>query len=125
MRRSPAVTRRSQMSRNDPLTDCVEDQFRNAVEVEFLQDVSPMSFHRGQADIEEARDFLVGSAFGNQLQNFALAVREQLVAVFETAPPELADVVLLQHRADLAGKESASLRDRSNSLDHFPTHGVL
>jgi hypothetical protein len=47
------------------------------VNIDLLQDMAAMRFDGGEADIQQVYDFLVGAAFGDHLQNLALAIREE------------------------------------------------
>ncbi len=67
------------------------------MQAELLQNVSAVCFNCGDTDIEDVRHFLVGTAFGNQLQNFALAFGQQFIAVFESALAQIANIILLQN----------------------------
>jgi len=44
---------------NQPLSDCVKNDFRRIVEVEFLHEVGSMGLYRGQPEIQQRRDLLV------------------------------------------------------------------
>src|SRR4051812_36656615 len=79
----------------------------------------------GDADVDQAGDLLVGAAFGDELEDFALAVGEEVVAVVEAAALELADVVLLEDFAHLAGQERSSLGDGADGLDNVGAERVL
>jgi len=61
-------------SAHNPLPYGVKHQFRNAVDVQLLQDVAPMRLNGVQAEVEHIRHFLVAPAFADQLQNLPLAV---------------------------------------------------
>ena len=62
-------------SANDAATDGVEDDFRGAMYVKFLEDARAMCFHRTRADEEERSDVLVRLPFRNQLKHLTLAIR--------------------------------------------------
>ena len=49
---------------NDAFPYCVENQFRPAVEVQFLHNMSAMCLHGVQAQIEEGRDLFIDPALG-------------------------------------------------------------
>lgn len=55
------------------VADGVVDQFGEGVEVEFEHDIGAMGFGRVDADAEKIGDFLVGLAFGEELEDFAFA----------------------------------------------------
>ena len=61
---------------DDVIADGVHDQFGEGVEVEFEHDVGAVGFGGVDADVEEVGDFLVAFAFGEELEDFALARRE-------------------------------------------------
>jgi hypothetical protein len=58
---------------DDVVADGVVDQFRKGVQVELEHDVGAMSFGGVDADAKNGGDFLVGLAFGEELQDFPLA----------------------------------------------------
>jgi hypothetical protein len=60
--------------RNDAVSDGVEYQFRRVVQIEFLQNVGSMRFHRSRTHAQEFSDFLVAVTFGNQLEDLPLAL---------------------------------------------------
>jgi hypothetical protein len=62
------------LSRGDASADGKQNEFRYAVQIEFLQDVSAVRFHGAEADIQKTGSFFVRAAFGNDLQHFALAI---------------------------------------------------
>ncbi len=64
-------------------------------------------------------DFLVALAFGDELQNFALARGEQFVAVFDFAILQLADVILDQHAADGGAEERLAGMHRADGGDEI------
>ena len=54
-------------SGDDTLAHCIKNEFRNAVDIELLQDMATMSFNGCHADIQQICDFLVGAPLGNHL----------------------------------------------------------
>ena len=52
-----------------------------------------MRLHRIRAEIQEAGNFLVGFAFGQELKNFLLACREQIVGILQSALLHVAHIV--------------------------------
>jgi len=58
---------------DDVVADGVEDELGEGVEIEFEHDVGAVGFGGVDADVEEIGDFLVGLAFGEELEDFAFA----------------------------------------------------
>src|SRR3982074_486408 len=58
---------------NNAFADSVEDELRNAVEIELSQNVAAMRLHGMGTETENRGDLLVGLALGDQLQDLALA----------------------------------------------------
>ena len=54
-------------SRDNALAYGIENKLWNAVDIELLQNVPAVSFDGGQTDSQQVGDFLVGTAFGDQL----------------------------------------------------------
>jgi hypothetical protein len=52
-----------------------------------LQDVAAVRFYRRQADVQEVGYLFIRVAFGQKLQDFALATGQQIVAVLQAALP--------------------------------------
>jgi hypothetical protein len=52
---------------DDALPDGVEDQFRAAVQIQLLKDVTPMGLHCAQAQVQYVGNFLVILALSQQL----------------------------------------------------------
>jgi hypothetical protein len=55
------------LSRNDAFANSVEHELRRIMQVQFLQDVSPMSLDGVRANVESCCHFLVGLPFGQKL----------------------------------------------------------
>ena len=53
----------------------VQDDLGRAVQIELLHDPRAMGFDGAETDEEQRCDFLVDLAFGNELKDFALAIR--------------------------------------------------
>jgi hypothetical protein len=76
------VRKREQGSRtpslgfDDLVADGVVDEFGEGVEVELEHDVGAVGFGGVHGDAEEVGDFLVGFAFGKELEDFAFAGSE-------------------------------------------------
>jgi len=58
------------------------------VQIQLLQDMGAVRVHRVQAETQCIRNLLVGFSFGHQLQDLALAVRQQLIAVVSPLLPK-------------------------------------
>src|SRR5438309_1883110 len=58
---------------NNAFADSVEDELRNAVEIELLQDVAAMRLYGMRTETENSGDLLVGLALRDQLEDLALA----------------------------------------------------
>jgi hypothetical protein len=72
-----AAREHSGFSVNDTIAHCVENQLRRIVQVELFEDVAAMGFHGVGADIQLGSNLLVAFAFGQQLEDFALASGEE------------------------------------------------
>jgi site-specific recombinase XerD len=70
---------RASASRDNALAHRIKNEFQNAVNIEFLQDMGAMRLHRGQADVQQVSNFLVGAPLGDDLQNLALACAWRVV----------------------------------------------
>src|SRR5688500_1409090 len=55
---------------DDALPDRVQYDFRRVVQIQFLHEIRAVRFDGGHPEIEQRRDLLVGSTFGEQMQNF-------------------------------------------------------
>ena|SRR5256886_17277679 len=53
---------------NDPLADCIQNDFCGTMEVELLHDSRAMCLHRVGTEVEHGGDLFVGSAFCQQLK---------------------------------------------------------
>ena len=84
-----------------------------------------MSLDSGRADIQQVGDFLVGPPLGSHLQNFTLAIREQVVAVLKATLLQAANIVFLEDSGDLAGQEGTALRHRASRLHHLAADRIL
>ena len=62
------------MLRKNAKVSCFLDGFRSAPGVQFLQQSGDMGFDGVWRDVELAGDLLVGEPFGQQFQDFKLAV---------------------------------------------------
>ena len=58
---------RANTSGNDALAYSIENELRNAVDIELPEDVAAVRFDGGQTDIQQVCDFLIGAPLGNQL----------------------------------------------------------
>src|ERR1051326_1418804 len=81
--------------RDDSLSHGIEDQLRYAVQVQLLQYMRAVGLDGRGADIEDGRRLFIGPPLRDELQDFAFPVRQQVVAVVQTALFELPHVVLL------------------------------
>src|SRR5213593_1529285 len=79
---------------NDPLADCVENDFCGTVEVELLHDSRAMCLHCVGTEVEHGGDLFVRSPFCQQLKYFLLAIREQIVRILEAALFQLPHIIL-------------------------------
>ena len=61
---------------DDFVANGIHDEVGKGAEVEFDHDVGAVNLGGVDADVEEGGDFLIGFAFGKELQDFALAGRE-------------------------------------------------
>ncbi len=68
---------------------------------------------------------LLALAFGHQLQDFALAVGEQLVAVLGAELVELVHVILFQQTPDRGAEEGFAFGDGSNGGNQIGLRGIL
>ena len=55
------------------------------MEAKLLHQVGTVSLHRREPQLEERRHFFVRPSFGEQLQDFFFAIREQVERIGETA----------------------------------------
>jgi len=60
------------------VTDCIFDQPGYGVDIQLGHDVFAVGIHRTWRDAELGRDFLVGHALSNQLQDFELPLGEDV-----------------------------------------------
>jgi hypothetical protein len=58
---------------NHTLTNRIQNQLRNRMQIQLLHQISAMRLNRIQTEIENIRDLLVASTFRDQLQNLPLA----------------------------------------------------
>jgi hypothetical protein len=58
---------------NEPEDDGVFRQFGRGMDTEFLRDSGLVKLDRFHRHVDRGRDFLVGFAFGHQLQDFPLS----------------------------------------------------
>src|SRR3954452_9656345 len=107
----PTLYRRR--SDDDSLSDRVEHDLRRVMEVELHHHVRAVCLHSRQSEIEQARDLLVRSSFGKQLQHFPLTIREQVIGIRQPARLQAAHVVLDENRRHGAAEERLAGRDRS------------
>jgi hypothetical protein len=63
---------------NDFFAYCIEDALGGIVQVQFLQNMTAMSFDSVGANVESCCYFLVRLRFGQELQNLSLTAREQV-----------------------------------------------
>ena len=92
-------------SRDHALAHGVEDQFRNAVEVELLQEIAAVGFDGVHAETEGLGDVFVALTFGDELKHLPFARGEEFVAVLDAAIAHLADVVFDEEGADRRAEE--------------------
>src|ERR1700682_2136945 len=85
---------------NDPLPHGVEHDVGGAVQIELLHQPAAVCFHGVETQAQKIRHFLVGFALRQKLQYFLLAVREQIVGVFEAPALHLYHVVFEQRFGD-------------------------
>src|SRR4030095_12608391 len=109
---TPAVYRT--WSDDDPLANRIEDDFRGVVQVELHHHVRAVRLDRRQAEIQQGGNLLVRSPFRQQLQDFLLAIGEQMVRVGQPARLQTAHVVLDENRRHGAAEERLAGRDRTN-----------
>ena len=110
---------------DDAFADGVEDELGGSVEAEFFKDVGAVSFDRVGRDIEVGSDFLVGFAFREKLQNFALSCGEEIVRVDDAFLAEDADVIFGEKAADSGTEERLAVRDGVESGEKLGGSGVL
>src|SRR2546425_8816961 len=104
-------------STDDPLPNCIENQLGRSVQVQFLQDMTAMGLDRIGTDIERSGYFLIRLAFGQELEDFALPAREQVIAIHRALLFENPDIVLRQNAAHFGAKERFALRNRIDRAD--------
>src|SRR5438874_1698023 len=89
-----ATELRTALQADDALSDGVADEVGAVLRVELRHDVRLVRLDRLDADEELAADALVRVALGDQLQYFALAARQQVVAGLRLRLLRLPEVVL-------------------------------
>src|ERR1019366_6957942 len=74
-------------------TDSVQDQFGQIMNVQLLEDIAAVRLNGSDAQVQSRRHFPVALAGYQQLQNLFLAKRQQIVAVFDSPPVHLRDIL--------------------------------
>src|ERR1039457_5813830 len=110
---------------DDPLAHGVQNKLGHAVQVQLLQDVRAMGFHRVQADIQHVGDFLVGAAFREKLQDLALASGDQFISVLGAPALQLAHVVFHQDLADCGAEKRFAFGQRAHGRQQVGFGGIL
>ena len=101
-------------------------RLRAPVHVELFENVMHVILHRREADVERARDLLVGEALLDQDQNFRLALGEGTPfvgggALFRVGVAELSDAICASSRAASCGEQCNSPRTAlSTSVTRSP-----
>src|SRR6516162_1930917 len=90
---------------NDALADCVKDKLHRGMKAQLSEDIAAMSLNGVRTDVESGRDFFVGFAFGNELEDFALAHGEEFVRIRNAFLTQNADVVFGEKVANRGAEE--------------------
>ena len=106
--------RRPKLLDNDALADGVEDDFGGVVQIELLHQVRAMRLYGREAQLQDRRDFLVRAPLGEQLEDFLLAIGEQVIRVGETLRLQAADVIFDEHRGHRGTEERLAGADRTH-----------
>src|SRR5580698_8881478 len=108
---------------DNPFAYRIEDQLRNTVQVQLAQDMRAMSLHREETEIQRGSHFLVGSSFGRQLQDLALARAEQIISVLYLVVFQLTHEIFLQQSSDGRAEERSPYRDSADGRDQVGFRG--
>ena len=73
---------------NDPLPNGVKDDFRGAVQIQFLHQVHAVGFDGGNPDFEQVGNLFIGAAFGQKMEHFLFTIRQKVVRVSNAALTE-------------------------------------
>src|SRR5439155_1748012 len=112
-------------SGDDVLPHREADQVGGGVEVELLHDPLAVRLDGVDADREDASDLAVHLALGDELQDFALAVREQREIILEGPSVLVFDVVLEEDLRDHGAEGGLAACDRLHRLQKLQALRVL
>src|SRR5215469_8245626 len=94
-----------QRLRDDSLSYGVKRQFRNALQVQLLHDVGPMSLHRVYTQVQKVCNVFVRFSLRHELKNLPFARSQQIVRVLRAGTFQLAHVVVQKDFAHSRAKE--------------------
>jgi len=110
---------------DDAFADGVKDELGGGVEAEFFEDVGAVSFDGVRGDVEVGGYFLVGFAFGEELEDFAFPGGEEIVGIDDALLAEHANVVFREQATDSGTEEGFALRDRVEGGKELRGSGIL